>query len=126
MVRWFASDRWHSPRMRRADTHRVARAGPGARARVNAASADGFLYTSSRSYPGGLQDFERGFSTLSSLPCDILLTPHPEASQLWERVARRDRGGAADGLVDANACRRYADAGRERLRRRIESERNGN
>jgi metallo-beta-lactamase class B len=93
---------------------------------LNAISADGFRYTGSRSYPTGLQDFERSFSTLSSLPCDILLTPHPEASQLWERVAARDRAGAADALVDASACRRYADAGRERLRRRIESEQNGN
>lgn len=93
---------------------------------LNAISADGFRYTSSRSYPTGVQDFERGFSTLSSLPCDILVTPHPEASQLWQRVAVRDRAGATDGLVDASACRRYADAGRERLRRRIESEQIGN
>ena len=91
---------------------------------LNAVSADGFLYSNSRTYPGGLEDFARGFAALSSMPCDILLTPHPEASQLWERIARRDRGGAGDALVDTAACRRYADAGRARLEQRLATERN--
>jgi metallo-beta-lactamase class B len=91
---------------------------------LNAISADGFRYSNSRTYPTGVQDFEGGFATLSSIPCDILLTPHPEASQFWERIGRRDRGGDATALVDTAACRRYADAGRTRLQRRLESERN--
>lgn len=90
---------------------------------LNAISADGFLYSNSRTYPTGVQDFERGFAALSAVSCDILITPHPEASQFWERVGRRDRGGDADALVDTGACRRYADAGRARLQRRLESER---
>ena len=85
-------------------------------------SADGFLFTRSKDYPAALRDLERGFATLSAMPCDILLTPHPEASDLWNRVAERDASGQADALIDRTACRRYADTARNRLRARVERE----
>jgi metallo-beta-lactamase class B len=81
-------------------------------------SAEGFRYTDSRAYPTAVADFERGFRTIEALPCDILITPHPSGSALWERL---ERGPAA--LVDRNACKRYAAAGRQRLQRRLEEER---
>jgi metallo-beta-lactamase class B len=79
-------------------------------------SAEGFRFTSSQTYPSVLADFERGFAVLERLRCDVLLTPHPEGSRLWERIAERD-------LVDGEACRRYAATARERLARRVASER---
>ena len=79
-------------------------------------SADGFLFTRSADYPTGVQDFERGFATLEGLRCDILVTPHPSASRLWERVD-------AGSLVDASACRRYAATARTRLAERVARER---
>jgi metallo-beta-lactamase class B len=51
-------------------------------------STDGLLYTKRTDYSTGIHDFEHGFSFLESLPWDVLLTPHPSASDLWERVAR--------------------------------------
>jgi len=68
-----------------------------------------------------LKDFEQSFATVSALPCDILLTPHPEASDLWSRLERRGQG-EADALVDAAACRHLADAARERLQERVAKE----
>ena len=81
-------------------------------------SADGFLYTRNESYPGAIADFERGFAVLERLSCDVLVTPHPGASRLWERLAA---GPAA--LRDPEACRRYAANARTALARRIERER---
>ncbi len=81
-------------------------------------SADGFRFTDSPAYPGAVADFERGFRTLEGLSCDILVTPHPSGSALWERL----EGGPAK-LVDPDACKRYAAAGRERLRQRLQTER---
>lgn len=89
---------------------------------LSAVSADGFLFTRSQAYPNALQDFARGFAALEAARCDILVTPHPEASDLWERVVRRDRGGDANALVDTAACRRYVEGARERLQRRVEME----
>jgi metallo-beta-lactamase class B len=81
-------------------------------------SADDFLFTRDSS---AIAAFEHGFGVLQSLPCDVLLTPHPDASRVWERVAARD-AGKPNALVDAGACRAYATAARDRLRKRIASE----
>ncbi len=84
-------------------------------------SSDGFLFTHNEGYPTVMSDFEHSFATLSALPCDILLTPHPDQSRLWERLERRDHG-VADALVDPNACREYADRARQTLQKRIAQE----
>ena len=85
-------------------------------------SADEFLFTRNSTYPSAVADFEHGFAVLDTLPCDVLLTPHPDASQLWQRIAARD-AGQPDALVNANACRAYAATGRARLQQRIAKER---
>jgi metallo-beta-lactamase class B len=84
-------------------------------------SADGFLFTRNTTYPTVLQDFARGFAVLEQLSCDVLLTPHPGASQLWERLAKRD-AGQRDALRDPQACRRYAANARAQLARRVATE----
>jgi metallo-beta-lactamase class B len=84
-------------------------------------SADGFSFTRSATYPLAVQDFERGFGVLERLPCDVLVTPHPDASRLWERLEARARG-IPDALRDPEACRRYAANARQRLARRIAAE----
>jgi len=84
-------------------------------------SADGFLFTSSKEYPHALDDFEQSFSFLNTTPCDILITPHPEASNLWQRLEQRNSN--PDALIDRNACRALAEDFRERLTRRLAAER---
>lgn len=90
----------------------------------SAISTDGFLYTRSPAYPTALADFAAGFAALESVACDILVTPHPEAVGLWERLAKREAGQRA-ALVDTAACTRYAAGARERLAKRVEQERGG-
>ena len=92
---------------------------------LSAVSADNFRFSSNTTYPHVIQDFEKSFATLSALPCDILLTPHPEASDLWGRLARRDKGGDPNAFVDPTACRRLADASRANLEKRVASEGGG-
>ncbi|HVX40258.1 MAG TPA: subclass B3 metallo-beta-lactamase [Gemmatimonadaceae bacterium] len=85
-------------------------------------SADDFLFTKSRGYPTAIADFAHSAKVLDGLRCDILVTPHPEASALWDRVAARD-SGRADALIDASACKRYAAAARAAVSKRIAKER---
>lgn len=67
-------------------------------------------------HPGHLAALRASIATVAALPCDVLLTPHPLASQLPARL----RGEAA--LVDAAACQRYAASARQALDARLAAE----
>jgi metallo-beta-lactamase class B len=78
------------------------------------------LFTRSKEYPHAVEDFERSFAILDSTPCDILVTPHPDFSDLWQRLDRRKSN--ADALIDPTACRVLAEASRQRLKVRLATE----
>jgi metallo-beta-lactamase class B len=82
-------------------------------------SADGFRFSRRKEYPNA-EDFERSFSFLESTTCDILITPHPDASGLWNRLEQR--GSRPDALIDPTACRVLAETSRERLKKRLATE----
>jgi metallo-beta-lactamase class B len=85
-------------------------------------SADGFKFTTSREYPQALSDFEKSFAFLETTPCDILITTHPEASELWDRLEVRQNKSTPDPMINAGACRELAAQGRKRLQQRIAEE----
>jgi metallo-beta-lactamase class B len=89
---------------------------------LTADSADGFRFTDSTRYRRAVGDFQWSFYIVRNLRCDILLTPHPEASNLWGRVAQRDTG-KQDALFDTNACRAYSNLARGAFDQRLEKER---
>lgn len=72
-------------------------------------------------HPERLGDFRRALAMLSTLPCDILMTPHPEASDLLKRLVARDAGNL-DALHDPQACKAYARLGEQSMRQRIAAE----
>jgi metallo-beta-lactamase class B len=86
-------------------------------------SSEGFRFTKSREYPKALEDFEKSFAFFEAVPCDILITTHPEVSGLWDRVDARKRGVTPDPMVDSGACRQLAKHGHELLRERLAKER---
>jgi metallo-beta-lactamase class B len=85
---------------------------PVAMAYVDSVTAPGYQLVGNTEYPGIVEDYRRGFAAIRGLTCDVLITPHPEASSLFERATR-------GGLVDPAACRAYADRGEENLDRQI-------
>ena len=87
-----------------------------------AVSAKGFSFTHSAAYPTAMLDFHRGLTILENLPCDILLTPHPEASSFWERFKEQERG-QVDAFVDSDACRRFVVGARRGIAQRALEER---
>ncbi|MCW4454960.1 subclass B3 metallo-beta-lactamase [Flavobacterium sp. MXW15] len=72
-------------------------------------------------HPAMVAAFRRGLDTLAALPCDIQMTPHPRASDLFDRL----QGVPGKPLVDAGACERYARAGRANLEKRLDDETRG-
>jgi metallo-beta-lactamase class B len=85
-------------------------------------AADGFQFTDP-AHPQRVENYLRGIDVLAALPCDILLTPHPDQSDFLERVARRDAGVKPNPLINKDACRAYAEAGRQRVEARLAKER---
>jgi metallo-beta-lactamase class B len=85
-------------------------------------SSNDFLFTKSTAYPNAIADFERGHATLERLSCDVLVTPHPSASSLWERISPTD-GTIGRAFVDRGACKRYAATARRALEQRVAQER---
>ena len=89
---------------------------------VSAISADNFKFTHNSTYPNALQDFAKSFAFLEATPCDILLTAHPEVSDLWDRLEKRKAGVTPDPMVDPGACKQLAGDARKQLAARNSKE----
>jgi metallo-beta-lactamase class B len=85
---------------------------------LTAISDELYRYGEEAAHPGVLAAFRKTLVTVAALPCDILLTPHPGASNLWSRVEPE----ATAPLVDPAACRRYAATAGGNLDARIAKE----
>jgi len=85
-------------------------------------AAPGFRYTGDATHQSIVDAFRRGLKRIEELPCDILMTPHPDASDLDGKLARRDRQNRTDAFVDPESCRAYAAVGGKRLDQRIAEE----
>jgi metallo-beta-lactamase class B len=88
---------------------------------LTAVSAPNFRFSDSKTYPQVRADFEKSFGKVAALPCDILLTPHPGASDLWDRLAKRDRGDA-NALIDPGMCKQLAQASKVDFDKRLADE----
>jgi metallo-beta-lactamase class B len=88
---------------------------------LTAISDEVYRYGDEAAHPGVLAAFRKTLVTVAELPCDILLTPHPGASDLWSRMGPE----ATAPLVDPAACRRYAATASTNLDARIVKERTG-
>lgn len=80
---------------------------------VSTISADGYRFSD---HPERVAGIRAGLDRIAALPCGILLTPHPGASAMFERLAGREK------LADATACRAYAEAARKRFDSRLAQE----
>jgi len=66
---------------------------------LSAISRDDYKFSA---HPAYVAAFRAGLAKIAKADCEILLTPHPSASNMVERI-----GGKAP-LVNTNACRDYA------------------
>lgn len=85
---------------------------------LTAVSNPGFRFTGDGTRPGIVDSFRRSLDTVRALPCDVLLTTHPSASGMDEKLKR----GTAEPLVDAGACRALAESSLAALEARIGQE----
>lgn len=76
-------------------------------------SADGYRFADN---PARISAIRQGLSVIAALPCEILITPHPSASDLFPRLSGKQ------ALVRPDACSAYAAAAGQRFAERLARE----
>lgn len=89
---------------------------------LNPISAPGFRFTGDGTRPSQAEAFRRSLEKVASLPCDVVLSVHPQAADLDGKLKRRAANPSTDPFFDANGCRAYADNIRKRLEARLAEE----
>ena len=81
---------------------------------LSAVSADRYRFSD---HPAYVSAFRASIARIARLPCDLIITPHPAASDLYGRLAGATR------LSDPAACVAYAAASSFKLDQRLAKER---
>jgi metallo-beta-lactamase class B len=88
---------------------------------LTAIAADGARFSGNPLYPTAQTDIEGAIATVASFKCDVLISAHPEAGELWERKAKQAELGNV-AFIDKDACRKYAANARATLARTLKTE----
>jgi len=86
---------------------------------ISLLSSKGYRY-SDPAHPERIAGYRRTLATLASLPCDILMVPHPTAD-FFEKAARIS-SNKPNPLIDSQACKAYAREGQDNLQERMQKE----
>ncbi len=92
---------------------------------LNAVSDEKFRYSGDPRYPSAAEDLSASIEAVAAAPCDVLITAHAELSGMWNVIDENGKGERAK-LVNASACKRYAEGTKQRLDKRLASERGEN
>lgn len=90
---------------------------------LNAVSAPGFRFSGDKTHPSVVDSFRGSIATVAALPCDVLLSVHPEFSGMDRKLQLRASGAPDNPFVDPQACRTYAANASQTLDRRLAEER---
>jgi len=88
---------------------------------LNPVSTDDYRFTDP-SHAAVVASYRKTFARLRQLPCDILLTPHPDQGGLDLRMAAYRAGGGFKAFIDPGACRVYVDRFEQKLNARLAKE----
>lgn len=88
-------------------------------------SAEGFRFSDSNRTPNNAYQISNSAELIGSLPCDILLAPHPSLFQMEEKLASLAANPDTNPFIDSGACAAYADYFEDWLARRVAQEHEG-
>jgi len=90
---------------------------------LNAISAPGFRFSGGKNQPDITKTFKASIEKVANLPCDILLTVHPELSSILDKAEDFQSNLSENPFIDPQACRKYAENATQRLEQRLAEER---
>lgn len=89
---------------------------------LSSISSDGFHFLADATHADLSASFRRSIRTVANLPCDILVSTHPDASGADERLAKLAKQREPNPMIDAQACRNFAAGYEKMLDERIAKE----
>jgi metallo-beta-lactamase class B len=90
---------------------------------LNAISAPGFHYLADATHADLAATFRNSIDKVAALPCDILVSVHPEIAGVDRKLEQIARKPKKNPFIDAQACQNYADTYRDMLDARLKRER---
>ena len=67
----------------------------------------GVALVNNKKYPNIAEDFQKGFNTLRSLPCDIFLASHGNQFGMTERIKRMEQNPGVNPFIDPEGYQNY-------------------
>ena len=89
---------------------------------LTAMSAPGFRFTGDGTHPDISANFRRSIRRIGALPCDILITTHPDVADVPKKLRRLAAGATPNPFIDTNACENLARDAETNLDARIAQE----
>ena len=89
---------------------------------ISAVAAPGFRFTGDAKTPSRVEQFRKSISTVGELPCDIMITTHPMATDLAGKLKKRGDKLPVDPFIDPQACRVLAANAMKALDARVAEE----
>ena len=87
---------------------------------LNPVSSDNFHFTSDERKQDRTPSFRASIAKVASLPCDVVVSVHPDNTDTLEKLAKRT--AANNPFVAQGGCRAYAARASARLDKRVASE----
>ena len=89
---------------------------------ISAVAAPGFRFTGDATTPSRVEQFRKSITTVGELPCDVMITTHPMATDLAGKLKKRTAKPAVDPFIDPQACRVLAANAMKALEARVAEE----
>lgn len=86
---------------------------------LNAVASEPFTY---RAHPDATAALRASIDRMEALPCDLLISAHPDNSSGDVKIAALQAGATPNPFLDPSACRAYAERARGRLQARLDRE----
>jgi metallo-beta-lactamase class B len=88
---------------------------------LTSVSSDGFHFTGDATHPDISTSFRASIAKVGKLPCDVIVSPHPGLTNMFEKLAATTP--AHNAFVAPGGCKAYADAALRAFDERVAKER---
>lgn len=91
---------------------------------LSTVSNDGFRFTGGNGRPSIVERFRASITKFAALPCDVMISTHPVASNMDEKLKKRAamKPGDPDPFIEPGACKALAATSMKGLEERVKAE----